>query len=499
MTDYYVRSSTGDSGNTGLSWSQAKSSLYDLIWQFPDMESVVTVGDRIFIAHNSTETWYQGFGWFGLNIGPQIDQESNGGWDGQTDGMLQIISVDDTGDPEPPTTWLAGAKVRLASSAHLWLRGPVYCYGVVYEADQWMKFEAETPSYPSISTWKRYGAVWDHCTFKLTSSAQSERYIGFNMKRRDETYFAECFHDFYDCTFDLSPITAGVIFVGSRTSMVWHNCILSTASGQQYDPIIMGGFSNLEMYGCDLSDVPSSLFIVGYAPVPTSPFYPDYNYGGLSHCIINRCKLPASFSGCFRGSSTTYPMTGEDFLCGEMYYSANSGNIDSRIFQWSSLRGNAYGESTYVRSGGADNGSGSYSIKVVTASAGSAMPSPYFPFCLKPIKFYCFETGSKTFSFEILHDSATDLTDKDVWVEVLHMGAAVPGSTTRSLPHTLASATALPAGVGTGSWYTTGMSNPKSQKLSVAVNIDHEQIIEFQIKIGKSSKVLYIDPLVTVS
>lgn len=501
MTDYYIRSSTGDENNSGLSWAQAFDSLYTALYQFPDYTPRALPGDRIFIAHDSVEQWYPGIGWFGISVGPQINQEADGGWDGQSDGVLQIISVDDTGDPQPPTTWQAGARVGAKSTSRLWLSGPVYCYGVVFESDSWIIFEHEGQPYAVMDPWRRHGGIWDHCTFKLTYSSQTPRYIGFNMKRIDEfqDYCRECFHEFFDCTFDISEINAGQVWVCGSSSVVLNNCTLVASSGQSSDPFIVSGWANLEMYGCDLSGSPSSKFIVGYGPAQVTTYYPDYNTSGLAHCIINRCKLPSSYAGCFRPSSASLPNTGDDFIYGEMYYSANSGNIDTRIFQWASLRGTAYGESTLVRSGGANNGTGTYSVKVVTPSSGYAQPSRYFPFCLKPIRFYCFETGPKTFTFEILHDSVTDLTDAEVWIELLHMGAAVPGSVVRTMPHALTTPAALPAGVGTGSWTTTGMSNPRSQKISVTATIDHEQIIEFQIKIGKLGKTLYIDPLVTVS
>jgi hypothetical protein len=507
MADYYVRN-TGDDSKTGLSWANARQTLQSFFQPLPS--TFVKPGDTIWVAHDTFEDWWPGLGVDATYLSPPFDWDgSDGGWRGGGNDLLRIISCDDTGDPEPPTTWQAGARFQCNSYLAIVLGGPVYIYGMTFEATEVISFQSRfqygptsypltgTPAYPFCGPF-----VAENCTFKTIGSTNPAT-LKFGLAARYETGSIHVRnHDYFfkDCTFNLTNIYSRFLAYGLANG-VFENCTLTCSASLTGDPIIVHNFANLEFYGCDLSGCPSSKYIIGYAPAPELGAYTDvWSEAGSCHVLINRCKLPSSFMGCFRPTSTTYPFAGDDHVRGEMYYSANSGTPDTRIFEWASLRGNARGETVIKRTGGADNGTGGYSIKVVTPGSGLGAPGPYFPFCLKPLRFYCFETGTKTFTFELIYDYATaDLTDRDVWVELLHMGAAVPGTVTRSLPHQLSGATALPSGVGIANWTYTGLTQPKSQKVSVTATIDHEQILEFQIKVGKPGRTIYIDPLVVVT
>jgi hypothetical protein len=500
-TNWYVRPE-GDDAKTGKSWANAKRYLLSLL-----EDEFVKPGDTIWVASDQVDQWYPGWG-DEAEFSPiwDSDQSDAPSWQGNEDDFVRIISCDDTGDPEPPTAWQAGARIAGLSGFGWVISGPVYMWGLTVEsADHlWFQpFHRRSTAGLTEAQMPFASVVAENCTFRITSSSYTITYMRFTNwslyppggRAADQfDYF------FKDCTFSLQDSQSHISAYG-YANMRFEGCTLLCASNLASDPFIVRFGANLEFYGCDLSGCPSSKYIIGYAPMAEAAAWDVYRGEvGACHVLIERCKLPASFMGCFRPTSTELPYSGDDHLRGEMYFSANSGNIDTRIFEWGSLRGNAFGNSIVYRTGGANNGTGSYSIKVVTPGSGKAAPGPYFPFCLKPIRFYCFETGTKTFTFELVYDYGNvDLTDRDVWVELLHMGAAVPGTVTRSLPHQLSGATLLPAGVGTGNWTTTGLTQPRSQKVSVTATIDHEQILEFQIKVGKPGRTIYIDPLVVVT
>lgn len=105
-----------------------------------------------------------------------------------------------------------------------------------------------------------------------------------------------------------------------------------------------------------------------------------------------------------------------------------------------------------------------------------------------------------TATIEILHDSATNIQDDEIWMEMQYLGTSgVPLSL--FVDDAAADYLATPADQAdsSASWTTTGMTNPNTQKLSVTFTPQEKGFIHAVVKLAKASYTVYVDPKITVS
>lgn len=111
-------------------------------------------------------------------------------------------------------------------------------------------------------------------------------------------------------------------------------------------------------------------------------------------------------------------------------------------------------------------------------------------------------TGSSvTATVEVVLDSATAITDDEIWLEVMY-----PGSSTSPLgtwasdakANILATATAQTS--STADWTGIGgFANPQKRKLTVAFTPQMAGVLVARVVIGKPSTTVYVDPDVRLS
>lgn len=205
--------------------------------------------------------------------------------------------------------------------------------------------------------------------------------------------------------------------------------------------------------------------------------------------IARNIKLPASWSGALH--SSTPASVG---FC-EMSATDNTGAVHT--YQNKTNGGAVYHETTLVRTGGASNGATPLSYKMVcTSSAQFPQIRARTPDIVK----WNSTTGRNvTVTVELLHDSATALTDGECWLEVNHYGESGSplGSYSSSAKGFLASASNLTT--STETWTTTGMSNPNKQNLSVTFAPALAGYVIARVMLAKASKTIYVDPVLTLS
>ena len=110
-------------------------------------------------------------------------------------------------------------------------------------------------------------------------------------------------------------------------------------------------------------------------------------------------------------------------------------------------------------------------------------------------------TGSPiTVTVEILRDSATALTDAEIWLEVSYLSASgTPlGAVARNIA---ADVFTTPANQASSSetWTTTGMSNPNTQALAVTFTPQMAGFLMARVMLAKASTTVYVDPKLTVT
>ena len=142
-------------------------------------------------------------------------------------------------------------------------------------------------------------------------------------------------------------------------------------------------------------------------------------------------------------------------------------------------------ETTLVRTGGSSDADGNYSVKMVT-TANCAWPSSV----ARSMDFVVDNstTGSSiTVTMEILRDSATNLTDREVWLEVEEPDGTITNDACATVITSAADQT-----TSSETWTTTGMANPNKQKLAVTINASKAGPLLCRVMCAKPSTTFYI-------
>lgn len=149
-------------------------------------------------------------------------------------------------------------------------------------------------------------------------------------------------------------------------------------------------------------------------------------------------------------------------------------------------------ETTIVRTGGASDDDGNYAVKMVT-TANCAWPCTVAR--SMPISVPNSTTGSSiTVTVHIIRDSATNLTDREVWLEVEEPDGTI---TTDACASVIASAADQTSSSET--WTTTGMTNPNKQQLAVTINASLAGPLLVTVCCAKPSTTFYICPEAAVA
>lgn len=216
-------------------------------------------------------------------------------------------------------------------------------------------------------------------------------------------------------------------------------------------------------------------------------FYQGFNGG---HATLRNIKLPASWTGTLFNSSPA------SFERVEAY---NLSDGDQNYKLWiEDDRGTCREETTLVKTGGASDGDTPLSWRIVT-TADAEYPMRVFrsPEIFKRIG----TVGSPvTITVDILRDSATNLTDAEVWIEVQYLGTSgfpLGNFVTDAKADVLASAADQAA--STATWTTTGMSNPNEQKLEVTFTPQEKGVAIVTVCVARASATLYVDPMAQLS
>jgi hypothetical protein len=143
-------------------------------------------------------------------------------------------------------------------------------------------------------------------------------------------------------------------------------------------------------------------------------------------------------------------------------------------------------ETGRVMTGGSSDGTETYSFML----ASTANASYQYP-CRGPwLTVWNDTTGSSvTATIAILHDSATNLKDNEVAIELLYLSAAGLATRITDAPTILASGTDQSS--SSESWDTTSMSNPNKQEVGVSFTPQAKGTIVARVLLMKASKTIY--------
>ena len=156
-------------------------------------------------------------------------------------------------------------------------------------------------------------------------------------------------------------------------------------------------------------------------------------------------------------------------------------------------------ETTIVRTGGASDGTTTFSRKVVT-TANSKLLFPYKSMWMEIWN----DTidSAKTITIETVTDNVT-LTDAEAWLEVeaLTTDGDVGPLGVFANDRIADPIFGTPANQTTSSetWTTTGLTTPVKQALAVTITPREKGLIRARVCVAKASTTVYYDPLITIS
>jgi hypothetical protein len=438
MANIYVRSTDGSDADSGSTWALAKATLVGAA-------AIDAAGDTIYLSQSHAES------------GGAVTAV----FAGTMANPVKIIAGNDSA--EPPT---AVSSASLISSSSITLSGSYYLYGLTLQSAT-----SILPANQSASN----SVTLDHCSLITTITTSVGFFsIGSTNNFTQKAVLLGCTYKFGGAS-NIGCATAGVVEIkgGSFVSGT------STPSAG-----VFGGAagdrtgSRLLIDGLDMTNLASTVNI-----------FRTFISPGLFQ--IRNSKLPASWSGSL---CNAVPLsTGQRF---EMH-NCDSGDTNYRLWV-QEYAGSIKSETTLVRTGGASDGVTSYSLVMTsTANANAAVA----PLVSPEIAIWNDAVGSsKTVTVEILRDSATNLTDGEIWLEVQHLGTSgFPLSSFVSDAKSDVLATSADQATSSETWTTTGMTNPNTQKLSVTFTPQEKGYFQAKVYLAKASTTVYIDPKLVVT
>lgn len=450
MAVKYVKSTTGSDVNGGTSWVDAYATVAKAL-------SVIAAGDTVYVSQAHAETQASAMTW----TSP-----------GTVGSPVRVLCVND--GATPPTAMASGATVSVTGNFSLtFSTGFAYVYGISFSAGSGNSSSANMNFNAASASW-----MW---TFELCNLALGNTNTGTKIimgvagtVREQKIVLINTTIGFGNASQVISPTSCRIYWYNTPSA------ITGTTPTTLFSQAATAPPALIYISGVDLSALGAAknLFTVG----GTNP----------NRIEIRNCKINASVN-VITGTIGT-PSGSEVFLD-----NCDSGNVNYRMEHYK-FQGKIVHEIVNVFTSGASDGTTPIAHKFVSLTTG---PSLFSPLEGPWMAIWNELTGSsKTITVEFLHDSVTNLQNSDIYLEVEGLGTA-------SLPQSVyynsrvATVFATPAdcaaGAGTGSWTTTSLTNPNSQKLTVSFTPQIKGLIRARVCLVKANYTVFVNPLLTVS
>ncbi len=444
MSNIYVDSVAGSNASSGATWALGKATLAGAD-ATPD-----AAGDTIYVSGVHAESTASGVTW---------------SFAGTVASPTKILCGDKAAEP-PTTATTTGVVTVTGNGVNAVMNGNVYIYGLSFVCGT----SGEATNF-IMSNGGGESQFYEKCKFTLGGSNSSAA-IGFgsggNGGNAVTIRWKNC-----DVKFASTSQTINV----SQGVYYWNGGSILSGSSAITQLIAFNATRACAMNisGLDLSNGASSMNIFG-------------GTGGTG--MIRNSKLPASWTGSvFSGT----PSVG----CRYEMYNCDSGSTNYRLWI-KDFAGELREETTIVKTSGASDGTTAYSWKVVSSAncneASGRFGSP------EMVRWNDTTGSSITVTVDLVHDSVTNLKDSEVWLDVQYLGTSgYPISTFVSDQRADVLTTAADQDTSSATWTTTGLTNPNKQKLIVTFTPQKKGYIHARVIVAKTSKTLYVDPLLQVT
>ena len=354
--------------------------------------------------------------------------------------------------------------------------GYAYIYGVLFNCGVSSGAGASDINIGSTGTLAT-NVVYESCEFNLlTNSSLATITIGHPGVSGVKNFS----HSFKNCVFSFSNAGSSIFLSTGRTYI--QNMTLGSGTA------------------------PTSLFSI-QGNSPNDILIEDSDFSGLAAtnlfntttgaCLVRlrNCKLPSGLTAIQTGT-----IGGTQDAIIEMINCDGGDTLEGLRMARISFNGSIVQQTaTLIVTGGvspATFNSVPYSLKMTrTATEIFYQPMKSFEFSV-----YNDSVGSSmTASVEILTDSATNLQDDEVWLEIDYQGTTGFPLGVRGTDR-MTDITSTPAdqAAGDATWDTTGMTNANEQKLVVTFTPQEVGYIHARVMLAKAATV-YVNPLITLA
>jgi hypothetical protein len=445
MAFIYTRSSDGDDSDNGTTWALAKASIAGA----SGAASIEAAGDVIVAASGHTES-------HAANVTIALS--------GSVTTTTSLISVNDTGNPEPPTAALAGATVETTGSAILTIvaatvESPVYVEGMNFIAGD----GGGTARIDVIST-ARAPMTFKDCLFYPRCNSTLAR-VGLQNNGNNSATIR-----LINPTFRFANAAGTARVSGAFLDIRGGGLHASTVSPTN---LFDGGFNVqhvVRWVGGDLSSAGTGMNLIAATALNMA-----------WDAVFRRMKLPSGWTGGLSAAGTLGPSRIE-------LHESMAGTTPINLWI-RTTQGEIRDEQTIQNNDGASGESHSY---VTTANA-----SPLTPLVGHEIVVPNTTTGSAiTLTLAVLTDNVT-LTNEQCYMEVRYKDSSGFDQVVSSQMATLGTPANLTT--STADWTTTGLTTPTKQQMSVTFTPGSAGYLIVTPYVGRASTTVYVDTNAVVS
>ncbi len=456
MTTLYVSSVDGNDADDGSTRALAKLSVAGAL-------AALTGAGPHFIYVNSAH-----------NFAPAATITWNRA---QADQVIAIISADWTSG-EPPTTWLAGAKetcgadgdFNIGSSGSQYL----FIYGMTVVGHNSGTFGNDI----NVATATGFDVTvhidMDTCTLSVPGTNTGNI---INLSQSTSHNSGGASSAYRNCTFNTPNSTGSAAAIGLGQSVTLINATIGFAGANKRTVLFSYDFieGRANIIDSDLS---------GYNTTSGAYFALGQVYGPIF--LIN-CKL----------SSTPSLVTGTfpDARSGSLtVINCDSGDTHN-VFEYRNRQGTLTENTAIFANNGAQfNGLG-ISWEIVTTSACSEANPFVAPWCHR----WSTATGSQDLHLQLIRDSLTDYTNREVYGEFETLeNASFPNGTLSATRNTKPFAgTGVDLTNSSEAWTET-LANDNEMECRVTRTLAEKSLIRARLIVGVASTTLYVDPSVRI-
>lgn len=465
MTTLYVSSVDGNDADDGSTWALAKQTVAGALAILTGTGPHIVYVDS---AHSFTSSG-------AVTWSPAVDKQK-----------VAIISVDRNGSSGTGHNgWLAGATETSASPNAFTISGgsSITCYFYIYGCTVRTSTISNSANVLNLATSQSSDSYLFLDTCKLQCrSTESTTVIAFGgttgaggSSRLNQIVIC------YDCEFTTKNATSnrGILIRAAKVDMI--KCT-HAYQGASKSPTLFGFLNTtspgvLRCRDCDWSGFNTS-----------SGSYFDVSAMSAAQAYMVNCKLsstPGIVTGTWAGSASSITLVNTD--------DADTANV----FEYRTQTGTLVVDTNIYRNNGARYDNVGISWKIDT----TADCDEHTPFTTPWLHRFLTQTGARDFTLEILRDSATDYTNREVWAEFETVeDASFPlGTLTSSRNANPFDGTGADLTNSTDGAWTESLTNDNEMLITATRTTAEKSMIRARLSVAVASTALYVDPMLYIS